>query len=153
MPVTLHVNVSMKSSTAADGLTIGELAAHFGLGTHVLRHWESAGLLSPRRVNGRRRYDPDSRTRVAIILHGKQLGLSLAQLHAVLAAQDMAGRRALLQAHRAELERRIAQAQAAERILDHAVDCPADDFLTCPELQRLVHQLPGPPYGGRPRHS
>jgi hypothetical protein len=37
-------------------LTIGELAARFGLATHVLRHWETKGLLSPaRRVAGRRR--------------------------------------------------------------------------------------------------
>jgi len=143
----------MKSSTADGGLTIGALAAHFGLGTHVLRHWESVGLLSPRRVNGRRRYDPDSRTRVAIILHGKQLGLSLEQLRAVLAAQDPAGRRALLTAHRAELGRRIAQAQAATRILDHALDCAADDLLACPELLRLVHQLPGAPHTGPARRS
>jgi hypothetical protein len=27
--------------------TIGELAARFGLATHVLRHWEDVGLLSP----------------------------------------------------------------------------------------------------------
>ncbi len=27
--------------------TIGELAARFGLATHVLRHWEDVGLLTP----------------------------------------------------------------------------------------------------------
>lgn len=36
----------MKSSEA---LTIGELAQRFGLATHVLRYWESMGLLKPAR--------------------------------------------------------------------------------------------------------
>lgn len=45
----------MKSS---DHMPIGELAARFGRGTHVLRHWEDQGLLTPaERVNGRRYYD------------------------------------------------------------------------------------------------
>jgi DNA-binding transcriptional MerR regulator len=36
---------------------IGELAGRFGLATHVLRHWEAAGLLIPAaRVGGRRQY-------------------------------------------------------------------------------------------------
>ena len=33
-------------------LTIGELATRFGLATHVLRHWEDEGLLSPARRAG-----------------------------------------------------------------------------------------------------
>ena len=44
----------MKSSANADALradavvwSIGELAERFGLETHVLRHWESEGLLEP----------------------------------------------------------------------------------------------------------
>ncbi|MER5317779.1 MerR family transcriptional regulator [Streptosporangium roseum] len=28
-------------------MTIGDVAARFGPATHVLRHWESMGLLSP----------------------------------------------------------------------------------------------------------
>lgn len=31
---------------------IGEIAGHFGLPTHVLRHWETIGLLSPARASG-----------------------------------------------------------------------------------------------------
>ena len=41
----------MKSSGAAKSViwSIGELAGRFGLETHVLRHWESEGLLDPER--------------------------------------------------------------------------------------------------------
>jgi DNA-binding transcriptional MerR regulator len=144
MTSTLQVNVNMKSSPDAE-LTIGELAAHFGLATHVLRHWEAVGLLTPaRRVNGRRRYGPEHRTRVAIIVHGKQVGLSLPQMTELLASSG-AGRRAVLAAHHAALERRIADATAAKALVEHALDCSAPDFLECPNFQRLVHvEIPAP---------
>ena len=42
----LRLNANMKSSP----MTIGQVADHFRLPTHVLRHWESVGLLTPARV-------------------------------------------------------------------------------------------------------
>ena len=38
-----------RSGTPGEEMTIGELAARFGLATHVLRHWEAVGLLGPER--------------------------------------------------------------------------------------------------------
>jgi hypothetical protein len=47
-------------------MSIGEIAGHFGLATHVLRHWETMGLLSPERAGGgRRRYGRSDLYRVA----------------------------------------------------------------------------------------
>jgi DNA-binding transcriptional MerR regulator len=47
-------------------MAIGQVAGHFSLPAHVLRHWESVGLLSPARVEGgRRRYTRDDLFRVA----------------------------------------------------------------------------------------
>ncbi len=55
--------------------TIGELAHEFGLATHVLRHWESMGLLRPGRNGaGQRRYGRADLARVAMILIGKDEG-------------------------------------------------------------------------------
>ncbi len=63
----------MKSS----GESIGEAAVRFGLETHVLRHWESAGLLRPGRDGaGRRRYADADAVRIAVILRNKAAGLS-----------------------------------------------------------------------------
>lgn len=148
MPSTLQVNVNMKSSARAE-LTIGEVAAHFGLATHVLRHWEAMGLLQPaRRVNGRRRYTQEHLTRVAIIVHGKEAGFALDHLRELLTA-DREGRRSVLLRHRDELARRIAQAQASQRLVDHALACEAEDFLHCPKFQRLVAEVsPRCPAGG-----
>jgi DNA-binding transcriptional MerR regulator len=148
MTTTLHVHVNMKSSSDAE-LTIGELASHFGLATHVLRHWESVGVLQPaRRVNGRRRYHQEHLTRVAIIVHARELGFGLDEIRAILNADDGAGRRTVLRRHLDELERRIAQAQAAKRLIEHALACEAEDFLACPRFQRLVHTLGVPDCAG-----
>jgi MerR-like DNA binding protein len=65
---TLAVNVHMKSS-------IGAVARRFGLAPHVLRHWESIGLLTPARSGGQRRYDESDLARVAVILMSKEAGL------------------------------------------------------------------------------
>src|ERR1044072_6446664 len=82
MPAMLRLNVDMKSS-----LTIGEVAAHFGLPTHVLRHWESVGLLSCVRVlANRRRYTRGEIRRVPSIGRGKQSVLPLREIREILTA-------------------------------------------------------------------
>jgi DNA-binding transcriptional MerR regulator len=58
----LWLHVDMKSS---DADTIGAVAENFGLATHVLRHWESVGLLTPERdAAGHRRYREHDLTRI-----------------------------------------------------------------------------------------
>ncbi|MFE7741292.1 MerR family transcriptional regulator [Nocardia sp. NPDC057455] len=125
---------------AGGDMSIGELAARFALATHVLRHWEEVGLLAPRRdTAGRRRYHDDDAETVAMILLGKQVGLSLEELAALFAeASDRAARRDLLRAHRDRLVRRIAQATAALESISHALDCAAEDFRDCPHFQAKV---------------
>ncbi|MDT3396705.1 MerR family transcriptional regulator [Streptomyces sp. B1866] len=127
----------MKSS---EDLSIGELAARFGLATHVLRHWEDVGLLAPpRRGNGRRRYGRQDLARVAVILLGKEAGLSLEQMRLLLdGPADRDARRALYREHCDELRRRIAGAQASLALVEHAMECGADDFTRCPDFQAKV---------------
>jgi DNA-binding transcriptional MerR regulator len=135
------------AGTAADDMGIGELAARFGLAPHVLRHWEDMGLLLPARDSGgRRRYDGRHLTQVAMILLGKRGGLSLEQLGRLAGRTDRAGRRALLEEHRAALERRIAAARASLALVTHALDCPAEDYRRCPEFRGKVATFipPGP---------
>ncbi|MEV6429835.1 MerR family transcriptional regulator [Nocardia sp. NPDC051463] len=119
--------------------TIGALAARFGLATHVLRHWESMGLLQPAgRVSGRRRYVQDHVVRVAMIVRGKAAGLSLEQLRKMLDAPDRAARRTVLARQYEELGVRIAEAQASQRMIEHAMACEAEDFTQCPTFRQLV---------------
>lgn len=117
-------------------MTIGELAGRFGLATHVLRHWESVGLLAPvRRVSGRRRYGGDAPARVAFIQLTKELGFGLEEIHAMVNAPDAAARKEVLARHDAELERYIASATAARELIGHGLRCPAPDFVECPNFQ------------------
>jgi MerR family copper efflux transcriptional regulator len=137
MIAMLRLNVDMKSSEAA--MSIGEIAQRFGLATHVLRHWESMGLLTPARVTAsRRRYGPADLYRVAVILRAKEAGFGLEDIREMFAAQDPAGRTTILRRHRAELTARIAAAQASLDLIDCALDCDHEDIAECPHFQATI---------------
>lgn len=133
----LRLNGDMKSSVA--DLSIGEVAQRFGLATHVLRHWESMGLLAPARaIASRRRYSHDDIYRVAVILRAKEAGFSLEDIRELFAARDPAARTGILRRHRAELTARIAAAQASLELIDCALDCEHEDIVTCPRFQAMA---------------
>ncbi|MBF8184728.1 MerR family transcriptional regulator [Nonomuraea sp. K274] len=120
-------------------MRIGELAERFDLAPHVLRHWESMGLLTPAaRVNGRRRYTRDHVIRVMTIIRAKAGGMSLEQIREVLDAAGQSERRALLRQQHTELERRLAEISASKRLIEHLMECTADDFTQCPDYRRMV---------------
>lgn len=136
----MQVNVHMKAS---ERLTVGEVADRFGLATHVLRHWESVGLLAPdRAAGGQRLYGQADLTRVAIILMGKEAGLGLSQLRELLSTGNPMDRPDLLRQHIAVLDRRISQAQAAKELVEHAMSCPLS-FDECPHARaRIEARIP-----------
>src|SRR5215468_10669935 len=119
--------------------SIGELAARFGLATHVLRHWEEMGLLSPvRRVAGRRVYGPAQLTRVAEILLGKDAGFTLEQLGELFAAPDRDRRREVLRGQLAQVRARMARLALSEKLLEHGLRCRHPDYQSCPQFQAMV---------------
>lgn len=131
----------MKSSTRHESLSIGELAGRFGLATHVLRHWEDEGIIAPaERVNGRRRYTEAHVARVTMILRCKQTGLSLAEIRKLVETprEDHVD---LLEQHRARLDEQIEEIEAARAMLDHLIECHADDFATCEEFQAVARAV------------
>lgn len=126
-------------ATPGDELTIGELARAFGLATHVLRHWESVGVLTPvRRPDGHRRYTDGDRYRVALILRAQQAGMSLARIREGLEAPDNRALRALLSAHLEELAERMTRLREAVDILEHSMACPHTNILECPQAQEVL---------------
>lgn len=128
----------MKSSSR---MSIGQLASRFGLATHVLRHWEDKGLLTPtERVGGRRYYDESHAARIALILRGKDMGLSLAQIAEVFDEPDHVRHRATLIAHRGQLTSQIRRLEVAKRMIEHALGCSEEDVSRCPEFQRLARE-------------
>lgn len=126
----MRLNVDMKS--------IGEVAAQFGLPTHVLRHWEAEGLLTPARAGDRRRYADLDLYRVAAILISKEAGFGLADIRTMLVARSATARHEVMARHREKLLARIAQAQAALDMLEGGLECPHDDVMTCPHFQGIL---------------
>lgn len=127
----------------ADGplWSVGDLAARFGLETHVLRHWESMGLLAPARDGaGRRRYGPDDAFRVATIMRSKAAGMSLEQIRVLLdgGAYD---RHVILEAHIADLEARMAEMEHSRAMTRHALECRAHDIAACPHFRSHVQDI------------
>jgi MerR family transcriptional regulator, copper efflux regulator len=127
------------NSEMAPEYTIGELAARFCLATHVLRHWEDMGLLSPaRRAAGRRVYGPAHVTRVAEIALGKDAGFSLEQLRELFAAPDLDRRREVLRAQLAQVRERIARLTLSQKLLEHGLRCGHPDYQSCPRFQSMI---------------
>jgi DNA-binding transcriptional MerR regulator len=133
MAASLRLHVDMKST-----LGIGDLAARFGLATHVLRHWESMGLLAPGRVAGRRRYGTDDLYRVAIIMRAKEAGLGLDAIRELLDTDEPNARRQVMRRRRDELRQRIAELQASLELIECALDCDHADIATCPHFQAVL---------------
>lgn len=71
---------------AADGEVFGitELSREFGLSLRAIRFYEDKGLLAPRRINGGRAYSRRDRVRLALILRGRAVGMSLAEIEHIL---------------------------------------------------------------------
>jgi MerR family copper efflux transcriptional regulator len=122
-------------------MSIGDLAGQFGLATHVLRHWEDVGLLAPERdAAGRRRYGRDELVRVAVILRSQAAGMSLEQIGVLLDA-EAPERHLVLEAHVADLDRRMAEMQRSREMTLHALQCRAHDVANCPGFRKGVQDL------------
>ena len=69
-------------------LTIGEMAAQFGVSLRTLRFYEDRKLLRPRREGTTRIYGPGDGLRLQMILKGKQLGFTLTEISELIGARD-----------------------------------------------------------------
>lgn len=124
-------------------LTIGELARRTGAAASTLRYYEEIGLFPPpARVSGQRRYTPEAVGIVGAVLFLADVGFTLAEIEELMAARSTSPRswRALARRKLAELDERIAEAQAARVAVEHALACPHDDVVACPNFQEVVRE-------------
>jgi len=153
-----HDRQSMPSSApevnpAGKPLTIGELARRTGVAASALRYYEELGLLpAPPRISGQRRYPESAVTIVAAIRLQSDAGFTLAEQKALRAPGEGAPDwRELAQRKLAELDERIARAQAARDAISHGLRCPRRDAaqrpdfqVVCPDFQaRVAARRPG----------
>lgn len=115
------------------GLRIGDAAVKVGVDAHVLRHWESVGLLHPQRSStGHRRYDAQTLDQARLIRTLRRAGLSLRRIGELgLSGRD--GQLAIVAAERAKLQRRIELFEATDRFLAHIAQCRHPIIAECPQ--------------------
>lgn len=93
-PHVPHATAPHAAAPVAPGLqgqetfTIGDLAREFGITLRALRFYEDKGLITPRREGLVRLYSKADRDRLAVILKGKRLGFTLAEIRALVAAHE-----------------------------------------------------------------
>lgn len=122
-------------------LTIGELAHRAGVATSAVRYYEELGLLpAPARISGQRRYPETAVGLVGIVLLLRDVGFSLAEQKALMASRTVAldDWRRLVQRKLAELDEQITKAQTAREAIEHALRCPHEDILQCPNFAGVV---------------
>ncbi|MFB9320154.1 helix-turn-helix domain-containing protein [Cryptosporangium minutisporangium] len=120
--------------------TIGQAAQECGVRVHLLRQWEDAGLLTPARVHGQRRYTEPDVLQVKLIKFGRELGIGLAGLRELLAVRDTADRDAVLRRRKQQLEHHIALARRQLELIEHGLACPHPDYRSCPDAVALAGQ-------------
>jgi DNA-binding transcriptional MerR regulator len=129
-------------------LTIGELGRRAGVTTSALRYYEELGLLPPPvRISGQRRYPESAARLVAAILLYSDAGFTLAEQKALMASRaGTPGWTQLARRKLAELDERIARAQAARDAIRHGLRCPHEDITQCPNFNAgLTARLAGQP--------
>ncbi len=113
-----------------ESFTITDLANEFALTTRAIRFYEDQGLLSPERRGTRRIYSQRERVRLKLVLRGKRLGMSLADIAGILDLYDadhnerpqlvkflevLAARRVLLEQQREDIDVVLEEISAIER--------------------------------------
>jgi DNA-binding transcriptional MerR regulator len=103
--------------------SIGELAEEFGVTSRALRLYEEEGLLDPERDGTRRIYNERNRVRLRLILRGKRLGWSLAEIRESFDLYDSdQGEAAQLESMLEKLMARRELLQRQKRDVEHALE-------------------------------
>ena len=106
----------------ADTYTIGDLAREFDVTLRTIRHYEDGGLLAPQRAGSQRVYGKRDYVRLKLILRGRRLGFSLAEVGEMLELYDSApDERPQLRKFLAALAVRREQLERQRRDIDETI--------------------------------
>ena len=110
--------------TTEQGLTIREAAARSGITVHTLRYYERIGLVQPvaRARTGHRRYGDDDLRWLELLkkLHATDMSIRKMLEYARLARRGeptFAARRALLDAHRCDVEAKLEKLRSTHALI------------------------------------
>ncbi|MER5738794.1 MULTISPECIES: MerR family transcriptional regulator [unclassified Streptomyces] len=113
-------------------LRIGEAAERLGVSTHLLRHWEAEGVVTPpRTASGARRYGPELLDALSIAVKCQRAGMSLGAIARLLNGNPQ-GRRHLIAEQRDAIDRQRARLERTAAFLDHVLECSHPVVRECP---------------------
>ncbi|MET8968777.1 MerR family transcriptional regulator [Streptomyces hydrogenans] len=113
-------------------LRIGEAADRLGVSTHLLRHWEAEGVVTPpRTVSGDRRYGPELLDALSIAVKCQRAGMSLGAIARLLNGRPQ-GRKDLIAEQRDAIDRQRARLERTAAFLDHVLECSHPVVRECP---------------------
>lgn len=126
-------------------MTIGQLAKQTNTKVETIRFYEQNGLLpAPSRTEGNyRSYETSHLNRLSFIRRARDLGFSLDQVRNLLTLADdrdqsCAAVDAIANAHRAQVEQKIADLQALKHELDRIIDrCTCGTVADCRIIETL----------------
>ena len=99
--------------------TISDLAKEFGVTTRTIRFYEAEGMISPTRDGQRRIFSGRDRTRLKLILRGKRIGFTLAEIREIVDMYDSAPGEAGQLRHLIErIETQRAELEARRAVID-----------------------------------
>lgn len=139
------------SADRAQTYTITELRREYGVSARTLRFYEDKGLLSPERDGQTRLYSYRDRARLQLILRGKRVGFSLAEIKELLDLYNL--KDGQVTQMRVSLERsrqKIGELEGQKRDIEDAI---SDLNRTCEIIEGMLRQRdakPRPPDGEPP---
>jgi DNA-binding transcriptional MerR regulator len=102
--------------------TVNQLAAELGVTARAIRFYEAKGLIAPRRAGTTRVFDRRDRARLMLVLRGKRLGFSLAEIREFLDLYDTdRSQAAQVRLLLARTRARVAELEAQRRDLEQTL--------------------------------
>jgi DNA-binding transcriptional MerR regulator len=121
----IRLRASAPVPVTSAGLTIREVAERTGITTHTLRYYERVGIVQPiaRARSGHRRYGPDDLRWLELVkrLHATDMPIRRMLEYARLARRGdstVAARRALLDAHRTDVQAKLEHLTSTLALID-----------------------------------
>ncbi len=119
--------------------TIRQLCIEFKVTPRALRFYEDKGLLSPARDGMNRVYHNRDRARLQLILRGKRVGFSLAEIRDILELYDEKdGGAAQMASSLKKFRKRIAELHAQRDDIDGAIEALEDG---CVRLEKQLSDI------------
>ena len=144
---------AQQSTRLLETYTVQQAAALTGLSEHTLRYYERIGLIQPvprQESSGHRRYGPADLAKLETLACLRATGMPIDQMRRYFdlrsrGAEAAAEQQALLAAHLAALQRRMAALQAHIQYVEHKIDywraVEAQDDLEAARIAREVNEM------------